>query len=383
MGKIIKKNYESDFILDLRLPDIVGESDFRLEFTTSYSRHSYKAGRENGYLSPNLHDMGEGKFKVVFRDHGLAPGRLKVKAYYRRYEALSPDYHLVDVSPLLTEVELWSGASDDVPSPAIVEEPTTAQSAGGIFSRLGYSSVEEKISFGEEVAYSEELKEKWINGEIDSFKNDDQLVYPPMVDVTGKDDLSMLYYKCNNMVVAPSLDTSRACKTDEMFAYDYSLRGVGEIDALSASSTNSMFYKCSALKSVSIKNSSGVEDMDWMFTDCTSLERVATLDFASLMSAKKIFGNCNKLHYIIIENLGKGPCSDYNFLGASEWGQGGDENKNSLVESVVNKSYDRTSNGMAVATVRLSAKCIELLGESNILTLENKGYRLTSSEPLL
>lgn len=384
MGKIIKKNYESDFELTLRMPPKVGNCDFRLEFHTYRRDVVYTACRENGYLTPNLHEMGDGRFKVVLRNHGLGEGRLRVKAYCRLYNELSPDRHIVEVTPEYTGIELWSGPSDDAER-LDVEEINGAEDIQevGFLGSIGYTLKEEEVLFGADVNYSQALQVKWNNGELTSFKDDAKLVYPPMVDVGDKTDLSQLYYKCINMVVAPSLDTSRACKTDEMFAYDYSLRGVGEIDALSASSTNSMFYKCSALKSVSIKNSSGVEDMDWMFTDCTSLERVATLDFASLMSAKKIFGNCNKLHYIIIENLGKGPCSDYNFLGASEWGQGGDENKNSLVESVVNKSYDRTSNGMAVATVRLSAKCIELLGESNILTLENKGYRLTSSEPLL
>lgn len=113
MGKIIKKNYESDFELTLRMPPKVGNCDFRLEFHTYRRDVVYTACRENGYLTPNLHEMGDGRFKVVLRNHGLGEGRLRVKAYCRLYNELSPDRHIVEVTPEYTGIELWSGPSDD------------------------------------------------------------------------------------------------------------------------------------------------------------------------------------------------------------------------------------------------------------------------------
>lgn len=128
MKKTVRKNYESDFSLEITLPEEVGDSDFRLEFYTRNSAIHYRASRENGYLTPNLHDLGGGRYLVVLRHHGLGQGRLNVKAYYRLENSYSPDRHIVEVVPTHTDIELWSGASDEIET-GVLALPTTVEFA--------------------------------------------------------------------------------------------------------------------------------------------------------------------------------------------------------------------------------------------------------------
>ena len=74
-------NFESDFTLNLYLPDEVGDKDFRIDFFTNPQR-VVRFTRRNGVLSTNLKDNGKGGFLCVFRRHGLQPGKLHSKAMY-------------------------------------------------------------------------------------------------------------------------------------------------------------------------------------------------------------------------------------------------------------------------------------------------------------
>lgn len=423
MGKIIKKNYESDFELTLRMPPKVGNCDFRLEFHTYRRDVVYTACRENGYLTPNLHEMGDGRFKVVLRNHGLGEGRLRVKAYCRLYNELSPDRHIVEVTPEYTGIELWSGPSDDAER-LDVEEINGAEDIQevGFLGAIGYTLKEEEVLFGADVNYSQALQEKWSNGELTSFKNDAKLVYPPMVDVGDKTDLSQLYYKCINILTIPALKTAGVTNMAEMFAYCSSLLSVLSLDTSSAEDMDSMFYNCSMLESVSRLNTINVTNMAWMFggcsalgtisgldcknvkntsnmfnsckslksvgqldtqnvtnmkkmfSDCIKLERIEGLDFSSVTEVMNIFYNCNSLKYIKVTNLGKSPLSFINLSEAGNWGVGSDENRQSVIDSLLTYSYDRASNGMEKATIRLSTATKALLTESELSDISAKGY---------
>ena len=111
-----------------------------------------------------------------------------------------------------------------------------------------------------------------------------------------------------------------------------------------------------------------------MFADCIKLERIEGLDFDSVTDMSNIFSGCNKLKYLLIYNIGKSPLEFYNFSEASNWGTGGELNRSSLIEILVEYSYDRKSNNMSTATIRLSADTKALLTSDNISRLAEKGY---------
>ena len=91
----------------------------------------------------------------------------------------------------------------------------------------------------------------------------------------------------------------------------------------------------------------------------------------------KVFGGCNVLSFIKITNLGKSKLATYDFSGASVWGTGSKENRQSLIDSLITYSYDRASNGMATATIKLSATTKAILTEEEIAQITNKGFTIS------
>lgn len=305
-----------------------------------------------------------------------------------------------------------SGSSGSSPAP----------SQQSVFSRIGYSAEEVNICHDAELDYSEDVKAKYENNEISNFSNDNSLIYPPMVDVSGVTDLSRFYYKSQNILTIPALKTAFATTMAEMLAYCSSLRSfpyidtssvedmdsmcynctslvlfpqlitsrvknmswmfssctslitIPALDCHSATNVSNMFYECKALTTIPYLNTKSTTNIKKMFADCIKLERIEGLDFDSVTDMSNIFSGCNKLKYLLIYNIGKSPLEFYNFSEASNWGTGGELNRSSLIESLVEYSYDRKGNNMSTATIRLSADTKALLTSDNISRLAEKGY---------
>lgn len=99
-----KVYYESDFALAVRLPDGVGDNDFELEAYTD-GRRVIKFYRYAGKLSTNLIKDDKGRLLALFRDHGLAHGKLQARINYTRDG-------LTQVAKWYTNIELTPIAID-------------------------------------------------------------------------------------------------------------------------------------------------------------------------------------------------------------------------------------------------------------------------------
>jgi hypothetical protein len=77
-----------------------------------------------------------------------------------------------------------------------------------------------------------------------------------------------------------------------------------------------------------------------------------------------------------MKNIGKSTLTTYDFSGASNWGTFSEENRQSLIDSLITYSYDRASNGMSTATIKLSANTKALLTEEEIAQITNKGFTI-------
>ena len=291
-----------------------------------------------------------------------------------------------------------------------------------VFSRIGYSAEEVNICHDDELDYSEEVKAKYENKEIANFSNDNTLIYPPMVDVSGVKDLSRFYFKCQNILTIPALKTAFATKMVEMLAYCSSLRSIPYIDTSSVEDMDSMFYNCTSLESVPELATSRVKNMTWMFSSCTSLttiptldchsatnvsnmfngckalttlpylntksatnmkkmfadcsklEKIVGLDFDSVTDLNSIFSNCSNLKSLLIYNLGKSALTFYNLSDLSNWGTGSDANRSTLIDSLINFSHNRVRDNMERATIRLSNSTYGLLSAVNLSAMSEKGY---------
>ena len=113
-------NYESDFVLQVRLPEEVIGNDFRIELTTN-GTNIYVASRINGDFSANIVEgVNPNEYSIILRRHGLGCGRLRMKVYAYYKNVNSPDGKIQEVVPLTNlDVELWAKATDDAEIPTI------------------------------------------------------------------------------------------------------------------------------------------------------------------------------------------------------------------------------------------------------------------------
>lgn len=87
------------------------------------------------------------------------------------------------------------------------------------------------------------------------------------------------------------------------------------------------------------------------------------VDTSNVTSMSYMFNDCSALVYCLIKNIGKSTLTTYDFSGARYWGTGSEENRQSLIDSLITYSHDRASNGMATATIKLSSTTKALLTE--------------------
>ena len=115
--------YESDFALAVTLPDGVGDANFELEAYTD-GRRVIKFYRYDGKLSTNLIKDDKGRLLALFRDHGLAHGKLQARFNYSRDG-------LTQVAKWYTNIELTPIAIDASTIPTLDLVGYITQGGGG------------------------------------------------------------------------------------------------------------------------------------------------------------------------------------------------------------------------------------------------------------
>lgn len=122
------------------------------------------------------------------------------------------------------------------------------------------------------------------------------------------------------------------------------------------------------------------------FGGCTELEKVNFLDFLNtgfeMLDGVFLVGTA-KLKFLLIKNIGAVETSggktavSYPFSGASNWGTGSDENRQSLIDTLLTYSKDRVAAGYTVpCTINLSATTKGLLTQEEIAAITAKGYTI-------
>lgn len=127
-------------------------------------------------------------------------------------------------------------------------------------------------------------------------------------------------------------------------------------------------------------NSVSATNMHAMFYTCRYLQKIHGIDFTSVTNAAEFVGECRNLRYLLIKNLGKSSLTSYTFNTTTNWGVANDEiadARQSLIDSLITYSYDRASNGMSTAIIKLSANTKALLTEEEIAQITNKGFTIS------
>jgi hypothetical protein len=256
---------------------------------------------------------------------------------------------LTDVADAIREKK----GSTDLINPQDFSSEIASIQSGDIwgFDTIGYTPQNSTID--DIVNYSLKIKEDIANGKK-SFGGDYRLVFFPNVDFSQiKTDSMNMFSACYSLIYLPS------------------------IDAINMTRMQGTFNLCSALQELHIRNTYNSWTFSNCFYGCTSLRKVDYLDWINVTAASFTFSNCTSLVFALMENIGKSTLTTYDFSGALIWGTGSEENRQSLIDSLITYSYDRASNGMSTVTIKLSANTKALLTEEEIAQITNKGFTIS------
>lgn len=251
------------------------------------------------------------------------------------------------------------------------EQPSPEQPSNPLpdsLLNIGYTALDLDCLMGDTITYTTEVLAKWNNKEITTFDGDTALVYAPVIDLSDKQTSSKLFNRCSNLVYVPSLDCSPITDATEMFAYCGKLKHINTLLFPNCTSLNSICYHCYELESIKFDNTKNVTDLDWAFSNCKALKRIEGLDITKVTSKKYAFDQCNSLRYLDIIGLGHSSITDFSDI--PNWGTGGEENKQSLLNSLLVNSAQLSTT----ITIKLSANTKAVLTEEEIISIENRGY---------
>ena len=257
---------------------------------------------------------------------------------------------LTDVADAIREKK---GTTDKINPQDFSSEIASIQGGGDIwgFDKIGYylNNVDIQSSIAHSLAKLDSLTPSNLTS---NFANDKKIVFAPYIDMSKEKAISRMYYGCTALCFVPQLDL------------------------LNATNASYIFYECYALQNVKIKNSQNVSYWIRAFRSCRSLQGVDELDFSNVVDMTYAFFENEELNFLRVKNLGKSTLVTYDFSEVTNWGTGGEENRLSLIDSLITYSYDRASNGMATATIKLSANTKALLTDDEIAQITQKGYTI-------
>lgn len=157
------------------------------------------------------------------------------------------------------------------------------------------------------------------------------------------------------------------------------------------SSMWSIFMNDTSLKSITLANT-GIENCNhwWMtFSNCPELEEVKGIDlkYATIVN---LFSNSSKLKKLIIKNIGYtdwkqwvpsneslyGQKNTIRLTGVPNWGADSEENRKTLVDSLLTYSFDRASAGRTIHNILLNTSTLNRLTDSEKAAITAKGYNL-------
>ena len=266
-------------------------------------------------------------------------------------------------------------------------------------SDLGYNILDHGATLPideEGYKYAKEIYERYKDTPISSweqlFKNDDKLVYLPMLHFadTVSSNLNQQFSGCHNLICVPPMKipetTANSKSMYSLFDACYSLKRFEfDMDEYQPKGLTATWRNCHSLEYVGALPDSITSYLTGVFTGCESLEKIERLPFLNV-TRWEVMQLCPNLRYILITDFGRNltswNCSYY----WANWGIPNDKHpdaRQSLVDSLLTYSYDRVNDpdGLGTAgttcTITLSANSYAQLTASEIEAITAKGYTLT------
>lgn len=231
----------------------------------------------------------------------------------------------------------------------------------------------------------------------------------PAIDTSKVTNMSNAFDNCSQ-ITSITLDTSSCVDMYGLFVYCSLLESVTFTDTSKCTNMTYMFQNCSKLKTIINLDTSNNTNMYQMFYYCQELEELPAMDTSKVTYMSSFIYNdsklrrinsisvksdsqhttsdsylcswttMNNLSYMLIKDLGtlqddKG----WNFSRFPVWGINDDYNpdaRQSLIDSLITYSFDRTAAGFSPITITLHANVKALLTEDEIAQITAKGFTI-------
>ena len=260
-----------------------------------------------------------------------------------------------------------------------VNSDNVENSSALLFTQIGFSeelNTELNAQYNADIAYSKELLDKWINGQISNFNYDKKLVFCPKIDTSNVTDLYNFFKGCNNLQFIPQLNTSNASDMmSSMFSGCESLETIPMFNTSNIMNMSQTFLGCYKLKTIPSLDTSKVTKMTQTFYACTSLESLPLLNFQNVVNIDLFFGFST---ITTLTDLGgfKDLKIDWNGYGLSNC----PNLTYQSVMNVLNNLYDFRANGddTTTRTIKLHSNSYNLLTADDIAIVNGKGWNIQS-----
>ena len=269
----------------------------------------------------------------------------------------------------------------------------TAGGSGFDFSQIGYSdelNLELNDKMNADIAYSKSLLDAWNpnnpNSALQLYMSDTKLVYAPNIDTSTVTIMQRMFYNCVRLTSVPLYNTSKVTDMYQMF---YGCRNLTTIPSFNTSNVtimSQMFRSCSLLTSVPYLNTSKVKDFQYMFEGCSNLTTIEGISFksfsASTMNHQYIIGSFTNtsIRKALFKDIGyQSTAVQFNTKNIINWGVNTDEipdARQSLIDSLITYSFDRSAAGYPTCTITLSDNTKALLTSDEKAQITAKGFTI-------
>ena len=314
----------------------------------------------------------------------------------------------------------------------------TGASSAIDFSIIGYSdelSAELNAKFNNDVAYSKTLYDAWNpenTSALSLYDEDTKLVFAPNIDLSNVTDTNYMFDACTHLTVVPLYNTASVTEMIGTFRYCSSLTTVPAFDTSKVTTLMNFCNGCTSLKTVPLFDTSNVTNMDSCFQNCSGLTSVPAFDTSKVTKINNCFNGCKSLttvpefntsnaaildsmfyncaslttiNGISFKSFSASTMNQYYIVGYSannsirkavfkdigynsnakqfntsyikNWGVNSDEipdARQSLIDSLITYSFDRTAAGYPTCTITLSTNTKALLTDDEKSQIIAKGY---------
>ncbi len=193
--------------------------------------------------------------------------------------------------------------------------------------------------------------------------------------------LENLFMECSSLeAVVPFVEPKVAWNGKCLFMDCAKLPAVPEVDLSLCTQLQHAFQGLVLVTNIGVLSTGNCTNFHCSFRFDYKLERLECVDAAKVRYLNSTFEEDSALKYLKILNLGtvQNAEASNTFRGVTSWGAGSEENRQSLVDSLLTYSFDRAAAGYAPLAFQLEPEVLARLTDEEIAAITAKGFTLTS-----